>query len=387
MKLGIISDCVHYRLPDGRVATENHILLRQFNHLCSHFSASLICCPFAPYDSTKVVSYYTNTTMNFIEMPLVGGNSIKDKLRLLTVLPKWFEGYRQVDKFSDIVYQRFPNNINIPAFYYFYYKRKKVFGTYTGTWNAYEGEPYFYRLQRKLLTNKFRGPYWVYASEVDRNNKRIHNGFSPSYSQEEWDEESAFIANRVDAIRNKGLQKFRLITVGTLIYYKNQLGILQSCLELKKQSFPFSLKIVGGGPMLKELQQFIRENDLEKEVELTGKKRTDELRELYRQSDFVVQAPRFEGFGKVPIEGFFHGVIPVLNNIGLAGYMTGNEERGFLFNANHADSLVNTLIAIKDKIDLLPTLIDNGRKFAQHQTLEKWAKEYYATVSEFYKVP
>ena len=137
--------------------------------------------------------------------------------------------------------------------------------------------------------------------------------------------------------------------------------------------------------MFSELQAFIKQNDLENEVELVGKKTTNELRELYRQSDFVVQAPKFEGFGKVPIEGFFHGVVPVLNNVGLASNMTGNEERGFLFDAADPANLADKLIEIKEKIFSLPAIIERGRGFAKEQTLERWANEYYATVSEFYK--
>ena len=38
-------------------------------------------------------------------------------------------------------------------------------------------------------------------------------------------------------------------------------------------------------------------------------------------------------------------------------------------------------------IEGLPKMIENGREFAKKQTLESWANEYHATVSEFYKKP
>lgn len=383
MKLGIISDCIHYKNEAGQVGTENHILLRQFEQLAGHFSATTIACPFTPLDGSKVVSWYKKD-IHFIELPLVGGDTIKDKLQFFKVLPAWFRSFKKINQLSDIVYQRFPNNLNIPGFLYFLLKRKRVFATYTGTWLAYDGEPLTYQLQKWLLKKWFRGPVWVYTA-TSPNNARILPGFSPSYSMAEWEEESQRVVKRIASIQRGGLQSFRLITVGTLISYKNQLTILKACVILNSQKFPFTLKIVGHGPMYNQLKVFIGDNGLQNKVELVGKKTYQELRDLYRQSDFVVQAPLKEGFGKVPVEGFFHGVVPVLNDISMARHMTGNEERGFLFDGVSPQGLADMLIEIKNKTSLLPAMIENGREFAKSQTLESWANEYYATVSEFHK--
>ncbi len=383
MKLGIISDCIHYKMPDGGFGTENHIFLRQMQALCSFYTATLICCPFAEYDPSKVISVYTDKTIQFTPVPVVGGDTLKAKLTLIAAFAKWREAYKKIDRFSDVVYQRFPNNLNIPAFFYFLLKRKKTFATYTGTWNAYPSEPKTYRFQRWLLNNYFKGPLWVYSNQ-STGNRRIYAGFSPSYSAQEWDEETLQVQNRIERIRREGIPVFRLITVGTLISYKNQTGIVKSCLLLKKQGFPFSLKIVGDGPMRNEIEKLVIESRLQNEIKLVGKKKYAELRELYRQHDFVVQAPFSEGFGKVPVEGFFHGVIPVINNISMAKFMTGNEERGFLFDALNENNLAETLVRIKSQIEQLPQMITKGREFAKRQTLEQWAKEYYQTVTDYF---
>lgn len=383
MKLGIISDCIHYKTPDGKIGTENHILLRQLQALCAYYSETLICCPFGKYDSTKVISVYTDERIQFTAVPVVGGNTFKAKVQLMTSMLKWRQAFKTIDSFSDVVYQRFPNNLNIPAFFYFRLKAKQVFATYTGTWNAYPSEPVTYRFQRWLLGHYFKGPVWVYSNLLPAS-KRIFSGFSPSYSAAEWEEETGQVQDRIDRIEREGLPVFKLITVGTLIGYKNQAGIVRACRILKNQHFPFLLTIVGDGPMRNELKNLVIECGLEKEIQLVGKKKYAELRELYRQHDFVVQAPFSEGFGKVPVEGFFHGVIPVINNISMAGYMTGNGERGFLFDASDEKNLAETLLNIKTRIHQLPGMILKGRAFAKGQTLEQWAKEYYQTVKNYF---
>lgn len=382
MKLGIISDCIHYKMPDGKIATENHILLRQLQTLCSYFTETLICCPFDTYDSTKVVSTYSGKNIHFTPVPLAGGNTINAKLKLLSTLPQWWKGYKKINAFSNIVYQRFPNNLNIPGFFFFLVNRKNVFGTYTGTWRDYKSEPLTYKFQRWLLRNHFKGPVWVYSNET--NSKRILPGFSPSYSTTEWDEETDQVRNRIERIRTEGIKIFRMITVGALIDYKNQLTILKACKILKKQNFPFRFSVVGDGPMYGELNSFIKSNNLNEEVRLLGKKDYAQLRELYRQNDFVVQAPLSEGFGKVPIEGFFHGVIPIINNISMASHITANGKRGFLFDATEAQNLVDVIKGIKLRIQDLPQMIEKGRAYAQTQTLEAWAENYYETVMNYF---
>jgi glycosyltransferase involved in cell wall biosynthesis len=384
MKLGIISDCVHYKTPDGKIGTENHILLRQFQALCSYFSEALICCPFATYDSSKVISFYTSENIKFTSVPKVGGDTLKSKLKLFATIPTWRRAYKIIDDFSDVVYQRFPNNLNILAFFYFKQKRKKVFATYTGTWKNHAGEPASYKFQRYLLQRFFPGPVWVYA-EKPLNSKRLHAGFSPSYSNAEWEDESTQVEKRILAITNEGVPKFRLITVGALIDYKNQLLILRACVVLKEKGFSFSLTIVGDGPMRDELAKFIKGNNLKSEVVMTGKLNAEDLRQLYRQHDFAVQAPLFEGFGKVPVEAFFHGVVPVINNISLAKTIVGNEARGFLFDATNEHNLVDVIYKISDNIQLLPLMIKQGRAYAHSHTLNAWAEEYYKTVKAYFE--
>ena len=383
MKLGILSDCIHYRTADGRVGTENHILLRQLQQLCSHFSATLICCPFAPLDDKKVISTYTSSNISFSPLPVVGGETVKAKLQLAAAIPLWWNAYRKVDKHSDIVYQRFPNNLNIPAFFYFLLKKKKVFATYTGTWKGYEGEAFTYKMQRLMLERWFRGPVWVYDEQA-RDNSRIKPGFSPSYSIAEWHEETEQVNERLARLRTATPGVYRFITVGTLIDYKNQLAIVKACAQLKKHQFPFSLTIVGDGPMRQEIEDYVKANDLQEQVILAGKKDQAALRRLYRQHDFVIQAPLKEGFGKVPVEGFFHGVIPIINNISLAKQMMAGGDRGFLFDAGKPNDLAETLLSLPARNHLLPAMIENGRKYAQSQTLEAWAKEYYETVRGSY---
>ena len=304
-------------------------------------------------------------------------------MQLLSTIPTWFKAFKSIDESSDIVYQRFPNNLNIPGFFYFWIKGKKTFATYTGTWSDFKNESITYWFQKWLLIHLFKGPVWVY-SESKPDNNRILEGYSPSYSLEEWEEEAEQVKVRINNIQTVGIPVYRFISVGSLVPNKNHAAIIKACAVLKEKKIPFVLSIVGGGYLEDTLQDLINGLNLAQEVKLSGKKKAEELRVLFREHDFIVQAPKEEGYGKVPVEGFFHGLIPILNKISMAFLITGNEERGFLFNESDPNDLANTLLGLEDKIEKFPTMIESGRSYAKKHTLKAWAEEYHEQITKYY---
>jgi glycosyltransferase involved in cell wall biosynthesis len=382
-RLAIITDCTHLYNDEGNVVTENHIFCRQMQTLAARFEHTIICCPFDNYSGEKVTSRYTNASVQFIPLPKVGGNSFKHKIQILNTIPVWLKAFKKAYIQSDIIYQRFPNNLNIPGIFYFWLKRAKVFATYTGTWKNYSGEPLTYRFQKWLLKNLFRGPIAAYISQPVINGK-IFKSFSPSYKEQEWNEEIRQVEERIRRLRSGQFFMPVFITVGSLVPAKNQQYILDAFKKLHMQEYKYKLYIVGDGPLKSSYVHFIQKNEMQDHVYLVGRKTHTELRELYRKVDFVIQATLVEGFGKVPIEGFFHGVIPVLNNISLAGEMAGDEQRGFLFSANDINNLVNLVKELCNKKDLLPCMIYEGREYAKSRTLETWASDLLHQINTYF---
>jgi len=368
----------------GEPVTEVHIFCRQMQALASMFKQTVICCPFIPYSSDKVTTAYTNSTISFIPLKNAGGNTLRDKLKLITNIPNWLNGFRKASKAADIVYLRFPNNLNIIGFFYFYFNRSKVFATYTGTWQNYKGEPLTYRFQKWLLKHFFKGPAWIYIND-EQCGKNLFKGISPSYTLQEWNEETEQVNARIENIKTKGILKPVFITVGGLNNNKNQQYVLDACKVLRDEGFAFYLYIVGDGELKGSYQKFVTNNNLQNCVEICGKKNYTQLRQLYRQSDFLIQATLVEGFGKVPIEGFFHGVLPLLNKVALAGEMTANGQRGFVFSATATENLVKLIKQVTGMQAGLEPLILNGRSYAKTHTLESWAQTFIEKINDYYK--
>jgi glycosyltransferase involved in cell wall biosynthesis len=264
-----------------------------------------------------------------------------------------------------------------------------VFATFTGSWDKDPVASFSTRFQRFLLRSFFRGPVWVYTNEPSRI-KNIIPGFSPSYSSAEWEEETPCIEKRKCLLlSDKQEKKLRMISVGTLCVRKNHSFILNTCVHLKKENIPFSLDIVGTGVRMKEYTDFVETHGLKDCVKLRGSLHANELRKLYRENDFVVQSPISEGYGKVPIEGYFHGLIPILSSASiLANYITNGNRRGFTFDLSDEMSLFHVLkqcyldLTNEKRIEM----IADGRAFVKSLTTDEWASEYAREIKRYYHI-
>ncbi|CAN5732521.1 hypothetical protein BH10BAC2_BH10BAC2_16200 [soil metagenome] len=379
-RLAIISDCVHMRDETGNVVTENHIYCRQMQELVKHFEETVIVCPFVACAKGSVVSCYKLPSLAFIELPNAGGSKLKDKWQLIKTIPAWIKAFSKANKISDIVYLRMPNNLSIPGFFYYLSKNKKTFATYTGTWDNYQNEPATYRFQKWLLKHFFKGPVWIYVNEKPAD-EHLLKGYSPSYSEAEWEEETVQVAHRIDEYTATRITRPVFITVGALVPNKNQQYILETCKHLRDSGFSFYWYIVGDGYMKDAYEQFVSDHALEDYVCIAGKKTYHQLRALYREAIFLVQATLVEGFGKAPVEAMFHGVIPILSKTAMAEEMTGNGARGFTFDTSVKESL---FVTIKNALSVqhgFCEMIHNGRQYVKHQTLESWANEYVEKIN------
>jgi glycosyltransferase involved in cell wall biosynthesis len=253
-----------------------------------------------------------------------------------------------------------------------------------GTWANYKNEPLTYRFQKWLLKNFFNGPVWIYA-EKEPADHHLFKGYSPSYSEAEWMEETEQVAKRIERYQHMAIDRPVFITVGALVPNKNQQYILETCKRLRDNGFSFYWYIVGDGYLKNNYERFIKENALEQHVCLAGKKTYTELRVLYREANFLVQATYIEGFGKAPIEGMFHGVIPLLSKTAMAEEMTGNGAMGFIFDTSIENNLEQVIIKVLAERYRFSDMINNGRLYVRSQTIQSWAYHFVTIINSYFK--
>lgn len=383
MRLGIISDCIHVRDKDGRIGSTNHVYVMQMDALAAHFSSTVFCTPVIEASSEMPpLSYYTQEGISFQPLPQAGGKTWRDKWHLVTMIPRWFKAFSLLGKHVDLIYQRFPNNLNIPGFFYIYFKRIPAFATYTGTWEGYRGESLTYRIQRLLLKHVYPGPVFVYQNTLKHH--RIYPSSSPSYSMLDWQAESANVELKLNRLQQRtDADGLHLMSVGALTSYKNHIILLKACVLLKKAGRLFQLNIAGQGKLRDSLLAFVREEGLQDQVHFLGVVPQDELRAYYRKADFVIQPSIIEGYGKVPIEAMFHGAVPLLSRVSMHPYFVGeNGERGGIFELDKPECIVNAINTFVYETNAWNIAIRSGRDFCKKHTLEAWTKSIVSVLTE-----
>lgn len=137
---------------------------------------------------------------------------------------------------------------------------------------------------------------------------RIYNGidrqlFSPS--------------DRSAARQRLGLQEVRTVLfVGNLIQLKGVFDLLDACAVLTARETPVRCYLIGEGPLLKTLNNRIREKKLGEWITIVGSVTNDQLPDWYRSADLFVLPSYSEGLPSVLVEATACGIPFVASRVG-----------------------------------------------------------------------
>ncbi|MBP7997647.1 MAG: glycosyltransferase family 4 protein [Chloroflexi bacterium] len=386
MKLGIISDAHHYFDAQGRLCTLTP-LAKQFEQWTTLFKEVIVCAPLRSGDPPPMCSAYNASNLTLLPITNAGGDSWQAKLHLVQQLPGWVQTLRQLLKQVDAIHIRCPNNISILGLLLLWRSSHLCQAVYTGPWVGYANEPVTYWWQRFMLKHFFRGPVAVYGAWPQQPS-HIVPSFSPSYRLSDWEKESSNVEakiTRLESLPRLG-EPIRLLSVGSLDWRKNQQLVIRSLKVIQNHGLVAHLTLLGDGPLRSTLEQLTDELDLRSQVHFNGYTSYEDVRQFYRQTDFVVQATRSEAFGKVPIEAFFHGAIPILSDVDLSSQFIGNSERGRCFPLEDISSIANHVNELSQNPQEMIRLIRNGRLYAHELTLEAWRDHIRVMLESFWGI-
>lgn len=159
-------------------------------------------------------------------------------------------------------------------------------------------------------------------------------------------------------------EHLRLISVGSLVERKGVSLLLEACAKLKSRDLFFNLKIVGDGPLRESLENQARELDLAEVVTFLGNQNEAGVSQAFLDSDVLVLSSYSEGFPRVIIEAFAHGVAVIATRVGGIPYELEHMKSAFLIKPGNIDDIVTALEHLRDK-DLLIKLRNNGNKYIE----------------------
>ena len=140
-----------------------------------------------------------------------------------------------------------------------------------------------------------------------------------------------------------------ILSIGRIQEQKGQLQTIEFLNNFKKIQNDFKCYFVGGpsgkhgNEYLYELQQTIKDFNLDKHVEFLGDLPQTEIIELFKKAKLLIHTSKFETFGLVAIEANTMGVPVLTTNNGSLMEIIENNKNGYL-SENLIDSNVNNFV-------------------------------------------
>lgn len=173
----------------------------------------------------------------------------------------------------------------------------------------------------------------------------------------------------VQDVKKKNYEKINLIFVGSLTNRKKPMLLAETIYELKKKGIDLNLTYVGDGPLKKNIKNFIKKNNLQKNITLTGKLEFPYLNIL--NSDYFILPSESEGISRAALEALYLGIPCLLRDIDGNRELVKDNENGFLFKSDK-DFISKLLLLINLKKKNMHSLVPI--KFSQTHVEKKYIK-------------
>ena len=112
---------------------------------------------------------------------------------------------------------------------------------------------------------------------------------------------------------------------------------------LKRRGLPFRVSMAGDGPMRARVTDWIREEDLAREVTLEGFVGEERLRALYHASDLYVSVSRSDSTSQSLLEAMAAGLLPIVTDIAGNREWVRHRREGYLVPVGDADAVAGAI--------------------------------------------
>ncbi len=172
------------------------------------------------------------------------------------------------------------------------------------------------------------------------------------------------------------LKKKNLITVGRLSIEKGYLDLLKIFNNIKEKC-DWNLDIVGDGDERKNLEKFIRENNLEKRVTLHGYKNSNDVNKLMQNASIYIMTSYTESFGIVLLEAMSNK-LPCLAFSSAEGAreIISNNIDGFLIKNRNFKSMESHILKLINDYNLRLKMgkkgLEKSKLFLKENIINYW---------------
>lgn len=320
-RLLIISHVTHYQ-HEGRLHAYA-AYAREIDLWADLFPEVLIASPCHKRRPTPDCAPFIRSNIGMIPLPETGGTSFGPKLRQILMAPYLALRLVRAGAQADAVHVRCPGNLGLLGALVAPLCSRYRVAKYAGNWAGYPGEPWSFRLQRRILASRWwTAPVTVYG-EWPNDPAHIVPFFTSVMTDDQVERA------RVAAATRKRGSALRVLYVGRLAPNKNVDVLISAVAELQGRGIPVDCVVIGDGPLRSTLEAHAAGLGLQAAVRFLGALPFDEVQRWYERCDTLVLASDAEGWPKAVAEAMTYGLVCVASDRGFTSRMLG-EGRGVL---------------------------------------------------------
>ncbi|MFT6971315.1 MAG: glycosyltransferase involved in cell wall biosynthesis [Roseivirga sp.] len=324
MTILIISHTEHYINAAGEVCGWGPTV-REVDYLADTYGKVIhIACLDKKTPAPRSASRYRSNHVEFVGIPIFGGPSLQDKLKILTLSPTVVRTVFKQLKRADIFQFRSPTAMGtylIPALTWC--STKKGWFKYAGNW-AQKKKPLSYGFQKRFLERYQNRPVTI-NGRWNGQKKHVHTFENPSLTENDLKSGEACLAKK------NYNQALIACFVGRLESAKGVDRIIENLSQLSKKGVT-EVHFVGDGDQSKKYKSQTANSSVN--CIFHGFSDQSTVFEIYRLSHLLLlPTTASEGFPKVIAEAANFGCIPVVSNVSsIPQYI--NEKNGFVWDVS-----------------------------------------------------
>lgn len=319
--------------------------VREMNLWGNYVDEIIVVAPIKEVDIIdEIDSAYNHAHIRFTQVPNFNILSVWETFKAFFKIPVIFVQCLFAMAKADHIHLRCPGNISLVACVaQIFFPNKKKSTKYAGNWDPNSNQPWTYRLQQTILRNTFltRNMQVLVYGEWPNETRNIQPFISATYYEDE----------KIEFQPKDYSQPLSFVFAGALVVGKRPLLTIQIIESLYQKGIPVILHMYGDGPLMPELQDYVKKNRLETVVFLYGNQDKRVVKASLMDAHFNILPSKSEGWPKAVAEGMFFGCIPIATPVSCVGWMLDDGTRGILIEPE-LETAVSQIIAALNNADL-----------------------------------
>ncbi len=195
---------------------------------------------------------------------------------------------------------------------------------------------------------------------------------------------NSFDFKNIKILKKDKIDKNLIISVGRLVEWKGFQVLIEAVLELK-QKFPnLKLIICGEGPIYKQLEQLIKDNNAQNYIQIKKFEHGEMLNKI-KESRFFVLNTAYEGLSHVILECMALKTPVITTDVGGNPELIQDKHTGLLIKYNQKHELINKMQELLEKPEYATKLANNAyltvrQKFDNEYLMKKTLKFINKTI-------